>query len=114
MLLPLVFPQRIDGVVAVNVGPNSDQLRTKNFNLVRIKNPSPVTEERSLLSSLLIGPARQKCNVKLVYFFTNENFFLPDAVNGPDVILGQNAGMGRLSFLPHEAGRYRPMYGEDE
>ena len=60
MLLPLVFPQRIDGVVAVNVGPNSDQLRTKSLNSVRIKNPSPVTEERSLLTSLLIGPARQK------------------------------------------------------
>ena len=39
---------------------------------------------------------------------------LPDAVNGPDVILRQNAGMGRLSFLPDEAGRYRPMDGEDE
>ena len=40
--------------------------------------------------------------------------FLPDAVNGPDMVLGQNAGMGRLLFFPDEAGRYRPMDSEDE
>jgi len=39
---------------------------------------------------------------------------LPDAMNGPDMVLWQNAGMGRLSFFPDEAGRYRPVDGEDE
>lgn len=92
MLFPFVFPQGIVGIVSVNVWPDFQKLRSETIYLLWVKDPSPVAKEWPL-STFLVWP---------------------DAVNGPDVMFGQNTSVSRLAIFPEDAGSDRPMDGENK
>lgn len=99
MLVPLVPPERIFRVASVNIGPQFNQLRFECCYTFRIKFPCAIAEERAF------GAARSA---------------RPHAVHSPVAIAvccavaGQDASVSWFTFLPSDAGGYRPLDTEDE
>ncbi len=79
-----------------------------------VKDPSPVAKEWPL-STFLIWPRSDSFIFKFYeYLMLVQCFVIPDAVNGPDVMFGQNTSVSRLAIFPEDAGSDRPMDGENK